>query len=123
LPAAHGIVSTVCAELRELNMGDWDGRLFSEIKSSFPEEFFRRGEDIANYRPSQGESFADCRDRVVPWFERIAQKNERNILCVGHAGVNRLILSHVLGIPLARVFCIEQSYGCINLIAVENSGS
>ncbi len=121
IASVHGKVPTVCAELRELNMGNWEGRLFSEVKSSQSKEFVLRGQDIANYRPLQGESFADCSDRVIPWFESIVQNKERNVLCVAHAGVNRIILSHVLGIPLARVFCIEQGYGCINLIVAENS--
>lgn len=117
----HPIIPTACVELRELNMGEWEGKTFSEIRAKYPKEFKERGEDIANYRPPLGESFADCYKRVIPVFESLAQSNETTILIVGHAGVNRVILCRVLGIPLENVFRLEQSYGCFNLTCREGS--
>ena len=112
----HPIVPTVREELRELNMGVWEDKLFSEIRIKFPREFKERGENIANYSPPEGESFADCSKRVIPVFESLAQVDETTILIVGHAGVNRVILCSILGIPLDNLFRLEQSYGCLNLI-------
>lgn len=60
IASAHPHLPTVCEELRELYMGDWEDKLFSEIKAKYPKEFKARGEDIANYRPPLGESFSDC---------------------------------------------------------------
>ncbi|WP_407310760.1 alpha-ribazole phosphatase [Desulfosporosinus sp. SB140] len=119
--SAHSIIPAACAELRELNMGDWEGKLFSEIKAKYPEKFRERGEDIANYSSPKGESFADCYKRVIPIFERFVQADETTILIVGHAGVNRVILCHVLGVALDNVFRFEQNYGCINLISKKDS--
>jgi len=39
-----------------------------------------------------------------------------NIVIVAHGGVNRVILCHLLGIPLENIFRIEQDYGCLNII-------
>lgn len=119
IASAHQIVPLDRVELRELYMGDWEGKPFSEIKAKYPKEFKERGEDIANYRPPLGESFLDCYKRVIPVFESLAQSDESTVLIVGHAGVNRVILCHVLGIPLENVFRFEQSYGCVNLICKE----
>lgn len=116
IASAHTITPTNCGDLRELNMGDWEGKSFSEIRAKYPKEFIERGEDIANYRPPQGESFSDCYKRVIPVFERLTESEETTILIVGHAGVNRVILCRVLGIPLKNVFRLEQSYGCVNSI-------
>jgi broad specificity phosphatase PhoE len=41
---------------------------------------------------------------------------EGDELIVGHAGVNRVILCHALGIPLANLFQICQDYGCMNIL-------
>lgn len=121
IASAHPIIPTVCWDLRELHMGAWEEKLFSEIRAKYPKEFKKRGENIANYSPPQGESFSDCYKRVIPIFESLAQSDENTILIVGHAGVNRVILCRVLGIPLDNVFRLEQSYGCHNLICREGS--
>ncbi|KJR46561.1 Alpha-ribazole-5'-phosphate phosphatase [Desulfosporosinus sp. I2] len=119
IASAHQIVPMARVELRELYMGDWEGKPFSEIRTNYPKEFKERGADIVNYRPPLGESFSDCYKRVIPVFESLAKSDEPTILIVGHAGVNRVILCHVLGIPLENVFRFEQSYGCVNLICKE----
>lgn len=111
----------VCDELREIRMGDWEGQLFSEIRAKYPKEFQERGEDIATYSPPRGESFSDCYRRVIPVLENLPKSDETTIAIVGHAGVNRVILCHVLGIPLENLFRFEQSYGCVNLISKEGS--
>lgn len=121
IASAHQIVPTARVELREMNMGKWEGQLFSEIRAKYPQEFKERGENIAHYSSPEGESFSDCYKRVNPIFEGLAQSQETTILIVGHAGVNRVILCRILGIPLDNVFRFEQSYGCLNLICKEYS--
>ncbi|MBI5896369.1 MAG: histidine phosphatase family protein, partial [Desulfobacterales bacterium] len=76
----------------------------------------RRGRDLEGYRPPGGESFGDLRSRVVPAFERIIAQATANILIVGHAGVNRVILCHLLGMPLAHLFRLGQDYAGLNII-------
>jgi len=119
IASAHQITPMSRVALRELNMGDWDGKPFSEIRAEYPNEFKERGEDLANYAPPLGESFSDCYKRVIPVFENLAKSDASTLLIVAHAGVNRVILCHVLGIPLQNVFRIEQAYGCSNLIGKE----
>jgi len=119
IATAHRIHPLAHVELRELNMGDWEEKTFSEIRTKYPKEYKARGEDLANYRPPQGESFSDCSQRVLPVFERLANSDVSSLLIVGHAGVNRVLLCHVLGMPLGNVFRLEQSYGCYNLISFD----
>jgi len=121
IASAHHINPTARVELRELNMGDWDGKAFSEIRAKYPKEFKARGEDLANYTPPGGESFSDCYQRVIPVFESLAKSEASTLLIVAHAGVNRVILCHVLGIPLQNIFRLDQSYGCFNVIVCQDS--
>ncbi len=102
--------------LREICLGTWEGLPVGEVKERFPEGWKRRGEDLAGYRPEGGESFADLAARVVPFFRTIAESMEGDVLVVAHAGVNRTILSHVLGMPLNNVLRIGQDYACLNLL-------
>ncbi len=103
-------------DLREISLGDWEGRTFSEVQQRFPVEFAARGRDIENWPPPGGESFADCRTRVMSALHSILQHTRGNILLVAHAGVNRLILCDALGIAVAKLHSIGQDYGCLNII-------
>lgn len=103
-------------ELREINLGSWDGVSFREIEANHPMEFKARGADLENWRPPGGESFADCRQRVLGFLQRELAECQGNILLVGHAGVNRLILCEALGLPTANLMHIGQDYGCVNIV-------
>lgn len=103
--------------LREINLGDWDGKSFEEIKARYPGDWQRRGEDLAGYRPPGGESFQDLSMRVLPVFRRILEDaRARTILVVAHAGVNRVLLCSLLSVPLNNLFRIPQDYGALNRI-------
>lgn len=102
--------------LNEIDLGRWDGLPISDVQRLFPQEYHLRGADLVGYRPPGGESFADLSARVVPAFENIIQHSCGNLLIIGHAGVNRVILCHLLGVPLTNLFRLEQSYGCLNIL-------
>ena len=55
--------------------------------------------------------------RVLPRLDDlIARHLEEAIIIVAHAGVNRVILSEALGLPLDHLFRLDQNYGCLNVI-------
>jgi alpha-ribazole phosphatase len=118
----HGIRVTACHGLREISLGLWEGSAVSDIKTRYPKEFNSRGADIEHYRPPYGESFADCRIRVMAALQEILESSSGDILIVGHAGVNRLILCEALGMPMANVFKIGQEYGCLNTLEYGSGG-
>lgn len=103
-------------EFMEINLGQWEGKTFSYIKNYFPEQFKDRGENIETFITPDGESFQQLKKRVIPAFEAIIKKSTGNVLIVTHAGVNRVILSEILSIPIVDMFKINQGYGCVNEI-------
>lgn len=109
-------VLAIRPELREINLGLWDGLRPEEVKERFPGEWDKRGRDFEHYRPPCGESFACLRDRVVPVLEQVASGHDQQVIIVGHAGVNRVILCHGLGMPLNHLFRLGQDYGALNII-------
>lgn len=110
------------SDLREVGLGDWEGYTFADIARRFPDKFKARGADIGYYRIPGGESFADCSKRVIAAFHDLSASAPGNILIVGHAGVNRLLICHLLGMPLANLFRIVQDYGCLNIIHCTPAG-
>jgi probable phosphoglycerate mutase len=102
--------------LREIALGAWDGLPMAEIRQRYPSEYEKRGREILDYRPPGGESFADLEKRVLPAVLEVLKREQGPILMVGHAGVNRIVLCHVLQRPLAELFSIRQGYCCLNII-------
>lgn len=109
-------------ELREVNLGEWEGKTFAEIRNLYAEEFNSRGKDMANHRPPGGESFTDLGKRVIPAFEHIVRQAERDIVIVAHAGVNRVIICHLLKIPVRNLFTIKQDYAGVNIVIKSREG-
>jgi probable phosphoglycerate mutase len=97
----------------ELNMGKWDGMSFAEIKEKYPEEYVERGKKFESYVVEGGESMSMCRDRALAQLRSIIGSSTGNILIVAHAGVNRLILSELLGISIKESFIFQREYGSI----------
>ncbi len=64
----------------------------------------------------------DLQRRVVPVFEQAADQAGGNLLIVAHAGVNRMILCHLLGMPPQNLFRIAQDYGAMNLVGRQSNG-
>lgn len=110
------------SQLREINLGAWDGLSVDDVCCSYPGEYAKRGAELASYRTPGGESFADLASRVLPLFKEIVRSMSGNVLIVGHAGVNQVILCHILGMPLENLFRLRQDYGCLNLIDRRKDG-
>ena len=121
IAGAHGGTIETNPGLREISLGEWEGFTFHEIEQRFPEAYAARGRDMENWRPPGGESFGDCRTRVLSALRAILDSSQGNILLVGHAGVNRLILCDILGIPITNLHSIGQDYGCLNIIDLSGS--
>jgi len=117
----HDLICQIKA-MREINLGQWEGLSMEEVARRFPEEYRARGNDPGNFRPPGGESFNDLTVRVIPQYMKLMKASHGNVLIVGHAGVNRVILCHILGMPLSHLFRLEQDYGGMNVIAGDVAG-
>ena len=113
----HSLSPVVVPSLRERNFGHWEGMSFDEIKVKYPQEFADWAGNPMAFSPVNGETTLEVRDRVVDGFEKIiCARPGENIAIVAHGGVNRIILCHILGIPLENIFRVEQDYGALNII-------
>jgi alpha-ribazole phosphatase len=113
----HSLSPIVVPSLRERNFGLWEGMSFEEIKDKYPEEFKAWAGNPLEFSPVNGESTLEVRDRVMDAFEKIVQAHPGGrVAIVAHGGVNRIILCHILGIPLENIFRVEQDFAALNII-------
>jgi alpha-ribazole phosphatase len=117
LAAPQGLQAQLLSAMRELHIGEWEGRTWQELQDLYPEQWQARLNDLVNYRVPGGESLAKMAQRVRPAVECILENHRGSeVALVGHGGVNRVILLDAIGAPLTRMFAIEQDYGCLNII-------
>ncbi len=109
------------AALREIHLGAWENRTLAEVRQTLPEEWHARGRDLPGFRPPGGESFGDLQRRVAPEADGLLAAGA-DILVVAHAGVNRVILCGIMGLPLSRLFTLAQDHACLNLLEAHPSG-
>jgi alpha-ribazole phosphatase/probable phosphoglycerate mutase len=120
---AVGLSPVKVHEFRELHLGRWEGLTREEAADRFPEEASFRFRDLAVSKVKGGESLTDLRERVLPVLDDIVSRHRGRCVCiVAHGGVNRVILSDAMGLPLENFFRIEQDYGCLNIIDYFDDG-
>ncbi len=113
----HAVPVETRKNLKEIHLGEWENIPFEEIKHRYPDQFQARGQNMDTFRPPDGESFQDLYNRVIPEFERLVHTLPQNILIVAHAGVIRVILCHLLGMPLKNIFRISQDHAAVNILS------
>jgi len=104
-------------QLRELHIGDWQGKSWQQLQRDYPELWQARLDDIVNVAPPNGEALQQMAERVrIVLREIIAAHPGGELVIVAHGGVNRVILLDAIGAPLDRLFHIEQDFACHNII-------
>ncbi len=111
------IPSTKMPELREKHFGDWEGKSRDDVARLYPAAWAEWRADPSVSRPTQGETYSDVQKRVIPALESILARHAgQEVAIVAHGGVNRVILSDALAMPLSALFRIEQKYAAVNVI-------
>lgn len=123
ISSIHTVEPIITPELREVDFGEWTGLTWQEIERGYPGEFTRRMANLATYRPPGGESLEDVRERVMPVIIKLAQDYTGDAVAVAaHGGINRVILSSLLEMPLQNMFSIDQGFCCTNIIDIFSDG-
>ncbi|WP_425462065.1 histidine phosphatase family protein [Mesobacillus subterraneus] len=92
-------------QLREIHMGDWEGRTATEIQEQYPEEFHSFWNAPHLYETSSGESFEDLKTRVLQAVQSIREKHETGkILVVTHTVVIKTLLASFKNQPAEKLW-------------------
>lgn len=85
---------------KEVGFGDWEGRTRAEIQSTSPAAYEAFYQDPVRNRPPGAEFLEDFFHRVSEGCDEIMRDYAgQHILVVGHAGIIRGVMAHVLHIP------------------------
>lgn len=111
-------------ELREISLGQWEGRAKDWVRRHYPQDWAARGRDIINHPPTGGESLADLAARVWPAFQRLAREaaEHQYTLVVAHQAVIRVILARLPGSWPDNPLEIDLPPAALSILAVDPKG-
>ena len=116
--APHGLRPTTVRDLREMDMGRWDGLTAEEIGAREPAAFADWMARVGEFPFPGGESVPDLVARAGPAFDAIAARHAGEaVAVVAHGGTNRALLCRALGLPLSRLLTLGQDYGALTVLA------
>ena len=84
------------ARLREVNLGDWDGKRWEDVMRSDAARYEHWSANWVIQEAPGGESFADAIRRTGAWLASVLSSthDEDTVLAVAHAGSIRALLCH-----------------------------
>ena len=94
--------------LREMNFGDWDGRLFADIAKSDPETSRQFWESPGAVAPPNGESWDDLSMRIAAAVDTIITNNGTgDVVIVGHFAAILTALQRASGMSAKAAFAFK----------------
>lgn len=95
-------------EMREMDFGDWEGKGSQEVDGELLKQFWATP---IGFCPPGGESFDDFSLRVIHgWNGWLSSADGEHRLLVAHGGVIRVLLAHLLNMPLASIWRLHLPY-------------
>jgi len=123
LAGQTGLAMTMDERLKEVGFGVWEGRTADEIRADDPDALFNFKRDPIGCRPQGAEPLQAFHDRVKAGYETILEDHAGgHVLVVCHAGVIRMVLAAVLGIPPENTYRIQIGSAAMASLRIEQRG-
>jgi alpha-ribazole phosphatase/probable phosphoglycerate mutase len=116
LRSAIGRIPEADPDLREIDFGRWEGKTFSEIRDSSPEEVARWAQFAPVFAFPGGESLRDFLGRVGRAADRLAADEAETVLAVTHGGVIKAMLCRLLGLEPRRYVAFEIAPASLTVV-------
>lgn len=105
LSATTGLPVRYDPRLREINQGEWQGLLASEVEARYSELLQRSRQDPLAVAPPGGETVLAVRDRLVSAIEDICGRHpHERVAVVSHGFALAVIWVQYRGYPIQRVW-------------------
>ena len=111
------------SRLKEIGFGEWEGKTAQELEAADPQQLMRFWSSPERHTPPGAEPIGSFYTRVIDaWNEIVESHVGEHLLLVVHAGVIRMIVSHVLGAPIANAFRIQVPSAGMTQIRIDRKG-
>jgi alpha-ribazole phosphatase/probable phosphoglycerate mutase len=124
LGAALGVPVEFDARLKEVGFGAWEGKTAAQLRAADADAVFNFKRDPLGHRPAGAEVLEAFQARVAGAYEDLLERHAGgHVLVVAHAGVMRMVLCRVLGMPVAHAYRIQVGSAAMARLRVETRGA
>jgi 2,3-bisphosphoglycerate-dependent phosphoglycerate mutase len=103
--ASLGLAYQTDPRLREINLGQWEGMLVSDVRQQFPDAWKERQRDPLNARPPGGETLPEVAARLEQAFTDIAHAYPAGkVLVVSHGLALKTMVCLAHRLPLGNAY-------------------
>ena len=119
LSAERDVPITVDDRLREIHFGRWEGQPQTKVMEEDGAHLRGFWFDPLNHSPPEGEPVADFQQRIIRLLDEVQRDfSGQHILLVSHGAVIRIVMCHLLDIPLTSLGRISVPYACLTRIKI-----
>lgn len=119
LSAKYKLPLKIEPDFKEISFGRWEGKTAEELLAEDEAGIKKYWNDPVNVTPPQGESLLDFEKKIIlAWNNLLKQYTGQHVLLLSHAGVIRIILCHILGMPLTGLFRLDVALAKASRIEV-----
>lgn len=106
--------------LREINLGIWEGKLRTDIENNWADEQKNFWNFPHLYKPIGGETYSQVLDRTSREIEKIISKHEeKNVLIVTHAVILKAIIAYIENKDLKGFWSgAFMNSTCLNIVEI-----
>ena len=117
LAGKYHLPAHIDERFKEVGFGEWEGRTRAEIQSTSPDAYEAFYQDPVRNRPPGAESLEAFFQRVSEGCDELIKNYAgQHVLVVGHAGVIRAVMAHVLHIPTVVAYRVKIDHAGITRI-------
>lgn len=121
LAQTNNLTLSTNSEFKEISFGLWEGKTAEELLNTEPDHIKKFWADPINSTPPEGENLLTFEQRVVnSWNDMVTEHKGKHILVISHAGVMRIILCHILAMPLKEIFKIDVALAKASRIQIDS---
>ena len=121
LAQTHSLPLKTEPEFKEVSFGLWEGKTADELLESEPNNIKNYWNDPINTTPPQGENLVTFDKRIMlAWENMLKEFQGKHVLLISHAGVMRIILCRVLGMPLTELFKLDVGLAKASRIQIDH---
>jgi broad specificity phosphatase PhoE len=110
---------TLMHDLRELSLGEWEGRLICDLREGDPELLDRWYRKPTTVKVEGAEGMFAFRERILAAFDKIIKAPGGDAIVITHGGVICAYLTHLLDMDLDNLWSFSLPNASVTTIILD----
>ena len=111
------------ANLRECNMGQWEGQRVEDIQQEWHVEYGRWRQDSERFSPPDGESINEMKLRVAQVLDDVSDDTNSRVAFVTHGITTRVLLDLLIGLTDQQKQQLRVPNGVVHMVETQSNST